>query len=214
MTLSFPAAIGAAALALTGWTSLSGGPDGRVHRVADAVVDTPSDMPFRLSPRQHSTAINPLTSAAIVDALAESRLFCAGLIAEKRAFAVDCVAERLKDVDRRMSGTRGYEEVRSALVDAARAISWSVLRNDADEVETTRFRDRGQDGRMIGTQRRLIPLDEAQREAVALTAISVIEQAEARVAQAPAGSPEAAAQLRAIAAAIGETKMILRAAGR
>jgi len=212
--LSLPAAIGAAALALAGGAAAPDGADLRPRPVSDEMVETPSDTPFRLSPRQHCTAVNPATTASIVEALNESRLFCAGLIERKRAYVVDCVAERLRDVTRRMSGTRGYENVQSALLTASSSIGRMVLRNQSDALETTRFRGRGEDGHMIGTQRRLVPLAEARREAVALNAASVIEQADSWLTQVPVCSRDVAEQLQAIAAAIGEHAVILRAAAR
>lgn len=210
MLLSLSALTAAATLAMAGGAVSSSADIGRLHRAADAQVEVPSDMPFRLSPRQHCDAVNPHTTASIVQALEEAAGFCVGMAGEKRAYAVDCVAERLVDVNRRMSGTEGYEDLRSMLVTTARSLNRLARRHQSETQETTRFRNRAEDGRVTATQRRLVPVADAKREAVTAAATGVIDQGARWLLDSPGCTGAQAAQFQRIAEAFRAFKTLLR----
>lgn len=222
MSLTLPAAAAAfAAIAMTGtanWApriqSGSAGlpdPGARIELVGgDAVGTPPVFVPPRLSPRVKTDQVNPDTTAAIVAALNESTRFCSGLTGDRKAFVVDCIAERMHDVSRRMERNAGYEDVRAVLENTSRQLEQLARANKSRTTETTRFRSRAPDGRVTGTQRRLVPVADDKLDDVMARAVSVIGQAETQLLRSSESSAERAAQFQRIAAAIGSNKVLLR----
>lgn len=219
MYLTFPAAV-LAALALTGAASWapqiqSGAigqpdPDARIELVGGDAVGTPPVFVPRLSPRVKSIEVNPDTTQAIVTALNDATRFCGGLTGSRKVYVVDCLSERLHDVSRRMEKNAGYEDVRAVLYNTSRRLERLARANKSRTLETTRFRTREPDGRVTGTQRRLVPVADDKLDDVMARAVTVIEEAETQLLRSSESSAERAAQFQRIAAAIGSNKVLLR----
>lgn len=148
------------------------------------------------------------TATAVVVSLGQATEFCRGL--SDTDYVIDCLAERLDDVNRRMAGTSGYDEVRDTLTVATRSLNQIAQDNRAAGEPTARFRATMPDGSQVRTNRPLVPVDPAQRAAALAQALAVIGEAETVLLRSAENSQDRAAQFQRIASAIGSNKVLLR----
>ncbi|TDK46856.1 hypothetical protein [Antarcticimicrobium luteum] len=225
MSLSLPALTAAAALALTGWTAAPdrpggpGGPGGPLHLTGgDAVGTSPVFVPYGYGKRAPSGAARPKektpsasTTAQVVASLQQATRYCGWLKRDgKGAYVIDCLAERLDDVNRRMAGTSGYEEVRAVLDEATRDLNRIARANRATAQRPTRFRTQDADGTVTRTNRALVPVDPARQQAAVAQALAVISEAETRLLRSADDPAARSVQYQRIAAAVGSNKVLLR----
>lgn len=183
-----------------------------VERLFHAGGDLVGTPPVFIPPAVRTTP-GPLltpaaTATAIVVSLNEATGFCRGL--SDTAYVVDCLAERLDDVNRRMAGTSGYDKVRETLTVATRSLNQIAQDYRASGEPPTRFRATMPDGSQVTTNRRLVPVDPAQRAAALAQALEVIGEAETVLLRSAENSQDRAAQFQRIASAIGSNKVLLR----
>lgn len=175
----------------------------------DAVGTPPVFIPPSVRTTPGSGSLSPgATATAIVVSLEQATEFCRGL--SDTAYVVDCLAERLDDVSRRMAGTRGYEQVQDALDEATRGLNRIARDNRAAGEPEARFRATLANGSQVSNNRRLIPVDPASREAALAQALAVIGEAETVLLRSAENSQDRAAQFQRIASAIGSNKVLLR----
>lgn len=153
-------------------------------------------------------AASPATTTLVVNSLREASRYC-GAIAQK-SYVVDCLAERLEDVNRRMAATDGYSDVRDALTQATRGLNQIAMQNRSATQPSARFRQTSSDGAQITTSRKLVPVAPEKQEAAILQAIAIIEETETVLLRSAESSSARAAQFQRIAAAVGSNKVLLR----
>lgn len=150
---------------------------------------------------------NPSTTATVVTALRSTTTFCKLL--PSSAYAVDCLAERMAELEQQLKAQAEFDEVRAVLGSTAKKLNDIARKNRSSSLSPARFKAQGQTP--ITTTRRLIPVDEAKLDAAASEAIAVINEAQTLLLRSAAGqSGDRAIQYQRIAAAIGSNKVLLR----
>ena len=225
MSVSLPAIAATVALTLGGWTAPRPDASGRLHLAGgDAVGSPPVFVPYaapspsRAAPpdptppgREPPGETGAATTAQVVASLQQAPRYCGWLRNDgKGEFVIDCLAERLENVNRRMSGLQGYGAVRGVLDDTARQLNDIARANRAAGQRPTRFRTTEADGTVTRTDRRLVPVDAARQEAAVAQALAVIEEAETRLLRSAESPAARGAQFQRIAAAMGSNKVLLR----
>lgn len=155
-----------------------------------------------------ATGVGAGTTAAIVGTLNQATLFCRAF--PQGEYVIDCLAERLDDVSRRMAGTSGYDEVRAALDETARGLHRIARDNRSAALPPARFTGAMPGGSRITTSRPLVAVDPARMAAALAQAVAVIGEAETMLLRSAEGSGDRAAQFRRIADAVGSNKVLLR----
>ncbi|TDE37489.1 hypothetical protein [Antarcticimicrobium sediminis] len=219
MSLSLPALSAAAALVLTCWGAAPDRPGAPLHLTGgDAVGSSPVFVPYGAGKSSPSGSSRPTdetpseaTTAQVVATLQQATRYCSWLKRDgKGEFVVDCLAERLDDVNRRMAGTGGYEEVRAVLEQTTRDLHRIARDNRAAGQRATRFRTQDADGKVTRTNRALVPVDPARQQAAVAQALAVIAEAETRLLRSASDGTASGAQFQRIAAAVGSNKVLLR----
>ncbi|MCB1363027.1 MAG: hypothetical protein KDK02_02840 [Rhodobacteraceae bacterium] len=152
--------------------------------------------------------VNATTTAAIVVTLNQATQFCSAF--SQSEFVIDCLAERLDNVNRRMAGTSGYDDVRAALGDAALRLNRIARQNRSPARASATFRGTIPNGTRIETSRRLVPVDPARMDSALNQALAVIGEAETVLLRSAENSGDRAAQFQRIASAVGSNKVLLR----
>ena len=214
MSFSLPALTAAAGLALTGWSAAPGAPDSRLHLAGgDAVGSPPVFVPYGTPPPGESRPAGSSAAATgqVVATLEQATRYCGWLKRDGRGeYVIDCLAERIDDVNRRMAGLRGYDEVRAVLDETARGLNDIARANRAAGQRPTRFRTEEADGTVTRTNRRLVPVEPARQQAAVAQALAVIEEAETKLLRSAEDPVARGAQFQRIAAAVGSNKVLLR----
>ncbi|MDX2484775.1 MAG: hypothetical protein QNK42_14050 [Pseudodonghicola sp.] len=219
MSLSLPALTAAAALTLTGWGVAPDRPGGQLHLTGgDAVGSSPVFVPYGYGKSSPSGSSRPkdktpseTTTAQVVATLQQATRYCGWLERDgKGEFVIDCLAERLDDVNRRMAGTSGYEDVRAVLDQTTRDLNRIARDNRAAGQQPKRFRSKDADGTVTRTRRALVPVDPTRQQAAVTQALAVISEAETRLLRSGSAGTASGAQFQRIAAAVGSNKVLLR----
>ncbi|MCA0872593.1 hypothetical protein LCL97_17300 [Seohaeicola saemankumensis] len=179
----------------------------------DSIGTVPTFIPPAAKPGGSSTpgTTTPTpaqTTTAVVNTLNSATRYCAAI--KQTTYAIDCLAERLDNVNRRMAGVEGYEEVRAALNEASRGLNRIARENRSATEPPAIFEQRKSDGSKVRTSRPLVPVDAARLDSAVAQALAVIEDTETVLLRSAESSAERAAQFQRIAQAVGSNKVLLR----
>lgn len=149
-------------------------------------------------------------TASIVASLNASTSYCKQI--EAGEYVIDCLAERLEEVNRQIEGLEGYEEVSEVLAKTAGSLSQIAKQNRSETLLPAWYSTPGKTP--VATERPLIPVDEDKLEDAMAQALSVIQDAETTLLlRSSEASASRATQYQRIANAIGSNKVLLRSTG-
>lgn len=206
MTFIHPAIIAvAAALALSAPLSLHAqtqtdpyGEEGYYGYTPD-----PDGEPESVAPSRRS---GTTTTATVVTSLESATKYCT--LVQPKAYAIDCLAERLGELKEQLEGQEGFEEIRAVLDTASKELNDIAQENRSATLAPATFSTQGQTP--VRTTRRLVPVDDARLDNAVSEALAVIVEAETLLLRSAEKSTERAVQYQRIAAAIGSNKVLLR----
>ncbi|MFT7595323.1 MAG: hypothetical protein ACI8R4_002651 [Paracoccaceae bacterium] len=176
---------------------------------------TPTTSTRTTAPTTTTTAtptatLSPTTTNSVVASLNESTSYCKQI--EAKEYVIDCLAERLEEVNRQIAGLEGYEEVSKVLAETADNLNQIAKENRSETLLPAWYSTEGDTP--IATERPLIPVDEAKMEDAMAQALTVIRDAETTLLlRSSEESADRASQYQRIASAIGSNKVLLRSSG-
>ncbi len=184
-----------------------GGNTNPTDTVAPTVKTTPTGT---IPATTIATKPTPAVTAAVVASLNSATGFCKDI--QPREYIIDCLAERLADVNDQIANQPGYEHVREALGTASTELSKIARRSRSSTLPPARYAT--QSNAPVTTSRFLIPVEEAALDNAISQALAVIEEAESTILlRSSEGSSGRAAQFQQIADAVGSNKVLLRSVG-
>lgn len=153
-------------------------------------------------------AINAATTAKIGVALAGARVFCSAQSAA--AYRVDCLADQLEQVAKRMPDTGDYADAKEIIQQASRSLAGVAKRNRSSEKRPAEMRSGG--AAPASSSRPLIPVAPNRDAAAAAEATAILNETETLLLRSGESSARRKVAYQDIAQALGSNKILLRSA--
>ena len=176
-----------------------------------APISTATGKPTAPSKSPPTGTMNASTTSSVVASLNASTSYCSKIAANE--YMIDCLAERLEEVNRQIEGLDGYEEVSQVLAKTAESLNQIARDNRSTTLPPAYYSTPGAspNSASIATDRRLIAVDEKKLEDAMAQALNVIQDAETTLLlRSSEESADRAVQFQRIASAIGSNKVLLR----
>ena len=170
-------------------------------------IAPPSIAPLSIAPPgPGATGLSSLATAAYVDELQASVVFCKAI--SKREYLVDCLAERIGAVAEKLPAYGDRSEMRAALMTASRKLGAVAGKYRSPSLPTVGMQMGG--AHPITTTRPLRPVAPENLDAALTAAATILAETETVLLRSAAQSQDRALDFQQVAAVIGSTKVLLR----